>query len=152
MWEITKKISVFHIISVLHGFPGATESVGKHMLEACNNNLEMAVTMFLDGGGIAEEPSTSASSAGASSSRHPPTEWVTPDVPVLSSNIKSPLCLPCIIMTFINKHCSVIQCMFPFLAEMMCEHLFLRSKIFWWSPNPCLEVIQCSFFNVVSCS
>ncbi|XP_075057710.1 UBX domain-containing protein 7 [Mixophyes fleayi] len=46
---------------------GATESVGKHMLEACNQNLEMAVTMFLDGGGIAEEPSTS--SAGASSAR-----------------------------------------------------------------------------------
>ncbi|XP_042709336.2 UBX domain-containing protein 7 isoform X2 [Chrysemys picta bellii] len=39
---------------------GASESVGKHMLEACNNNLEMAVTMFLDGGGIAEEPSTSS--------------------------------------------------------------------------------------------
>lgn len=52
---------------------GATESVGKHMLEACNNNLEMAVTMFLDGGGIAEEPSTSSSSA-ASSSRAPPSE------------------------------------------------------------------------------
>ncbi|XP_030678877.1 UBX domain-containing protein 7 [Nomascus leucogenys] len=41
---------------------GASESVGKHMLEACNNNLEMAVTMFLDGGGIAEEPSTSSAS------------------------------------------------------------------------------------------
>uniref|UniRef100_A0A8C7JQK8 UBX domain-containing protein 7 n=1 Tax=Oncorhynchus kisutch TaxID=8019 RepID=A0A8C7JQK8_ONCKI len=49
-------------------------SVGKHMLEACNNNLEMAVTMFLDGGGIAEEPSTSSSSAGASSSRAPPAD------------------------------------------------------------------------------
>ncbi|XP_068136562.1 UBX domain-containing protein 7 isoform X2 [Hyperolius riggenbachi] len=43
---------------------GATESVGKHMLEACNHNLEMAVTMFLDGGGVVEEPSTS--SAGTS--------------------------------------------------------------------------------------
>uniref|UniRef100_A0A8C8IT35 UBX domain-containing protein 7 n=1 Tax=Oncorhynchus tshawytscha TaxID=74940 RepID=A0A8C8IT35_ONCTS len=53
---------------------GATESVGKHMLEACNNNLEMAVTMFLDGGGIAEEPSTSSSSAGASSSKAPPAD------------------------------------------------------------------------------
>ncbi|XP_058044076.1 UBX domain-containing protein 7 isoform X3 [Ahaetulla prasina] len=41
---------------------GASESAGKHMLEACNNNLEMAVTMFLDGGGIAEEPSTSTAS------------------------------------------------------------------------------------------
>ncbi|XP_039216022.1 UBX domain-containing protein 7 isoform X2 [Crotalus tigris] len=41
---------------------GASESAGKHMLEACNNNLEMAVTMFLDGGGIAEEPSTSSAS------------------------------------------------------------------------------------------
>lgn len=61
-----------HIVCVQH-FLGATESVGKHMLEACNNNLEMAVTMFLDGGGIAEEPSTSSSSA-ASSSRAPPTE------------------------------------------------------------------------------
>ncbi|ETE63374.1 UBX domain-containing protein 7, partial [Ophiophagus hannah] len=40
----------------------ASESAGKHMLEACNNNLEMAVTMFLDGGGIAEEPSTSSAS------------------------------------------------------------------------------------------
>ncbi|KAM3931722.1 UBX domain-containing protein 7 isoform 2-T2 [Leptodactylus fuscus] len=46
---------------------GASESVGKHMLEACSQNLEMAVTMFLDGGGIAEEPSTS--SAGASTAR-----------------------------------------------------------------------------------
>uniref|UniRef100_A0A2K5ZVI8 UBX domain-containing protein 7 n=1 Tax=Mandrillus leucophaeus TaxID=9568 RepID=A0A2K5ZVI8_MANLE len=43
----------------------ASESVGKHMLEACNNNLEMAVTMFLDGGGIAEEPSTSSASVSA---------------------------------------------------------------------------------------
>lgn len=55
------------------GVTGASESVGKHMLEACNNNLEMAVTMFLDGGGIAEEPSTS--SAGVSSVR-PHTEYV----------------------------------------------------------------------------
>lgn len=60
-------------MSVSNTFAGATESVGKHMLEACNNNLEMAVTMFLDGGGIAEEPSTSSSSA-ASSSRAPPSE------------------------------------------------------------------------------
>uniref|UniRef100_A0A8C9VIY2 UBX domain-containing protein 7 n=1 Tax=Scleropages formosus TaxID=113540 RepID=A0A8C9VIY2_SCLFO len=52
----------------------ATESVGKHMLEACDNNLEMAVTMFLDGGGVAEEPSTSSSSSGAPRSRAPPTE------------------------------------------------------------------------------
>ncbi|XP_066508640.1 UBX domain-containing protein 7-like isoform X4 [Hoplias malabaricus] len=44
------------------------------MLEACNNNLEMAVTMFLDGGAITEEPSTSSSSAGASGSRLPHTE------------------------------------------------------------------------------
>lgn len=58
---------------ISNSLPGATESVGKHMLEACNNNLEMAVTMFLDGGGIAEEPSTSSSSA-ASSSRAPSTE------------------------------------------------------------------------------
>ncbi|XP_073530479.1 UBX domain-containing protein 7 isoform X2 [Phyllobates terribilis] len=50
---------------------GASESVGKHMLEACSQNLEMAVTMFLDGGGIAEEPSTS--SAGASTA-HPAVE------------------------------------------------------------------------------
>uniref|UniRef100_A0A674DH66 UBX domain-containing protein 7 n=1 Tax=Salmo trutta TaxID=8032 RepID=A0A674DH66_SALTR len=59
---------------VTQSLHGATESVGKHMLEACNNNLEMAVTMFLDGGGIAEEPSTSSSSAGASSSRAPPAD------------------------------------------------------------------------------
>uniref|UniRef100_A0A7N6ACP3 UBX domain-containing protein 7 n=1 Tax=Anabas testudineus TaxID=64144 RepID=A0A7N6ACP3_ANATE len=57
-----------------------TESVGKHMLEACNNNLEMAVTMFLDGGGIAEEPSTSSSSA-ASSSRAPPSDEVRAPIP-----------------------------------------------------------------------
>lgn len=44
------------------------------MLEACNNNLEMAVTMFLDGDGITQEPSTSSSSA-ASSSRAPPSEY-----------------------------------------------------------------------------
>lgn len=55
-------------------FAGATESVGKHMLEACNNNLEMAVTMFLDGDGVTQEPSTSSSSA-ASSSRAPPSEY-----------------------------------------------------------------------------
>uniref|UniRef100_A0A667WRZ6 UBX domain-containing protein 7 n=1 Tax=Myripristis murdjan TaxID=586833 RepID=A0A667WRZ6_9TELE len=60
---------------------GATESVGKHMLEACNNNLEMAVTMFLDGGGIAEEPSTSSSSTGASSSRGPPADDVRAPIP-----------------------------------------------------------------------
>lgn len=47
---------------------GATESVGRHMLEACNNNLEMAVTMFLDGGGVPEEPSTSSSSGSAAAS------------------------------------------------------------------------------------
>uniref|UniRef100_G1QLH4 UBX domain-containing protein 7 n=1 Tax=Nomascus leucogenys TaxID=61853 RepID=G1QLH4_NOMLE len=51
---------------------GASESVGKHMLEACNNNLEMAVTMFLDGGGIAEEPSTSSASV---STVRPHTEY-----------------------------------------------------------------------------
>ncbi|XP_030630360.1 UBX domain-containing protein 7 [Chanos chanos] len=62
------------LIQQFTAITGATESVGKHMLEACNNNLEMAVTMFLDGGGIAEEPSTSSSSAGASSSRGPPVE------------------------------------------------------------------------------
>ncbi|XP_020499348.2 UBX domain-containing protein 7 isoform X2 [Labrus bergylta] len=59
------------LIQQFTAITGATESVGKHMLEACSNNLEMAVTMFLDGGGIAEEPSTSSSSA-ASSSRAPP--------------------------------------------------------------------------------
>ncbi|KAJ8012324.1 hypothetical protein DPEC_G00067480 [Dallia pectoralis] len=62
------------LIQQFTAITGATDSVGKHMLEACNNNLEMAVTMFLDGGGIAEEPSTSSSSAGASSSRAPPTD------------------------------------------------------------------------------
>uniref|UniRef100_A0A669DMC7 UBX domain-containing protein 7 n=1 Tax=Oreochromis niloticus TaxID=8128 RepID=A0A669DMC7_ORENI len=64
----------------MHCAHGATESVGKHMLEACNNNLEMAVTMFLDGGGIAEEPSTSSSSA-ASSSRAPSTDEVRAPIP-----------------------------------------------------------------------
>uniref|UniRef100_A0A8C7J1K8 UBX domain-containing protein 7 n=1 Tax=Oncorhynchus kisutch TaxID=8019 RepID=A0A8C7J1K8_ONCKI len=62
------------LIQQFTSITGATESVGKHMLEACNNNLEMAVTMFLDGGGIAEEPSTSSSSAGASSSKAPPAD------------------------------------------------------------------------------
>ncbi|XP_062337365.1 UBX domain-containing protein 7 [Osmerus eperlanus] len=62
------------LIQQFTAITGATESVGKHMLEACNNNLEMAVTMFLDGGGIAEEPSTSSSSAATSSSRVPPTD------------------------------------------------------------------------------
>uniref|UniRef100_A0A2K5ZVH8 UBX domain-containing protein 7 n=1 Tax=Mandrillus leucophaeus TaxID=9568 RepID=A0A2K5ZVH8_MANLE len=51
--------------SRVHSGSSASESVGKHMLEACNNNLEMAVTMFLDGGGIAEEPSTSSASVSA---------------------------------------------------------------------------------------
>ncbi|XP_072297577.1 UBX domain-containing protein 7 [Eucyclogobius newberryi] len=68
------------LIQQFTAITGATESVGKHMLEACNNNLEMAVTMFLDGGGIAEEPSTS-SSATASSSRAPPTDEVRAPIP-----------------------------------------------------------------------
>ncbi|XP_060098107.1 UBX domain-containing protein 7 isoform X1 [Heteronotia binoei] len=50
------------LIQQFTAITGASESVGKHMLEACNNNLEMAVTMFLDGGGIADEPSTSSAS------------------------------------------------------------------------------------------
>ncbi|XP_058044077.1 UBX domain-containing protein 7 isoform X4 [Ahaetulla prasina] len=50
------------LIQQFTAITGASESAGKHMLEACNNNLEMAVTMFLDGGGIAEEPSTSTAS------------------------------------------------------------------------------------------
>ncbi|KAM4694050.1 UBX domain-containing protein 7 [Discoglossus pictus] len=58
---------------------GATESVGKHMLEACNHNLEMAVTMFLDGGSVAEEPSTS--SAGASTARPAPDDDVRAPIP-----------------------------------------------------------------------
>ncbi|TST47711.1 UBX domain-containing protein 7 [Bagarius yarrelli] len=57
------------LIQQFTAITGATESVGRHMLEACNNNLEMAVTMFLDGGGIPEEPSTSSGSAAASGSR-----------------------------------------------------------------------------------
>uniref|UniRef100_A0A3B3E2U4 UBX domain-containing protein 7 n=1 Tax=Oryzias melastigma TaxID=30732 RepID=A0A3B3E2U4_ORYME len=68
------------LIQQFTAITGATESVGKHMLEACNNNLEMAVTMFLDGGAIAEEPSTSSSSA-ASSSRAPPTDEVRAPIP-----------------------------------------------------------------------
>lgn len=68
----TLQFCVLNVVLIIT-FEGATESVGKHMLEACNNNLEMAVTMFLDGGGIAEEPSTSSTSA-ASSSRAPPSE------------------------------------------------------------------------------
>ncbi|KAL1763768.1 UBX domain-containing protein 7 [Sigmodon hispidus] len=53
------------LIQQFRAITGASESVGKHMLEACNNNLEMAVTMFLDGGGIAEEPSTNSASVSA---------------------------------------------------------------------------------------
>ncbi|KAM7379335.1 hypothetical protein PAMP_004897 [Pampus punctatissimus] len=68
------------LIQQFTAITGATESVGKHMLEACNNNLEMAVTMFLDGGGIAEEPSTSSSST-ASSSRAPPSDEVRAPIP-----------------------------------------------------------------------
>ncbi|XP_071781226.1 UBX domain-containing protein 7 [Centroberyx gerrardi] len=69
------------LIQQFTAITGATESVGKHMLEACNNNLEMAVTMFLDGGAIAEEPSTSSSSTGASSSRGPPADEVRAPIP-----------------------------------------------------------------------
>ncbi|KAL3055167.1 hypothetical protein OYC64_017967 [Pagothenia borchgrevinki] len=68
------------LIQQFTAITGATESVGQHMLEACNNNLEMAVTMFLDGGAIAEEPSTSSSSA-ASSSRAPPSDEVRAPIP-----------------------------------------------------------------------
>ncbi|XP_048844570.1 UBX domain-containing protein 7 [Brienomyrus brachyistius] len=70
----TSALGLNGLIQQFTAITGATESVGKHMLEACDNNLEMAVTMFLDGGGMVEEPSTSSSSAGASSSRAPPTE------------------------------------------------------------------------------
>ncbi|XP_017350668.1 UBX domain-containing protein 7 [Ictalurus punctatus] len=56
------------LIQQFTAITGATESVGRHMLEACNNNLEMAVTMFLDGGGVPEEPSTSSSSGSAAAS------------------------------------------------------------------------------------
>ncbi|CAL8280091.1 unnamed protein product [Lota lota] len=69
------------LIQQFTAITGATESIGKHMLEACNNNLEMAVTMFLDGGGIAEEPSTSSGSAAASSSRAPPSDEVRAPIP-----------------------------------------------------------------------
>ncbi|CAB1326048.1 unnamed protein product [Coregonus sp. 'balchen'] len=69
------------LIQQFTSITGATESVGKHMLEACNNNLEMAVTMFLDGGGITEEPSTSSSSAGASSSKAPADDEVRAPIP-----------------------------------------------------------------------
>uniref|UniRef100_A0A4W3JKJ1 UBX domain-containing protein 7 n=1 Tax=Callorhinchus milii TaxID=7868 RepID=A0A4W3JKJ1_CALMI len=62
---------------MMHGC--ASESVGKHILEACNNNLEMAVTMYLDGGGIAEEPSTST--AGTSASRPPAQDEVRAPIP-----------------------------------------------------------------------
>nr|XP_057923144.1 UBX domain-containing protein 7 isoform X1 [Doryrhamphus excisus] len=68
------------LIQQFTAITGATESVGKHMLEACNNNLEMAVTMFLDGGVVAEEPSTSSGSA-ASSSRVPPSDEVRAPIP-----------------------------------------------------------------------
>ncbi|NWS73929.1 UBXN7 protein, partial [Crotophaga sulcirostris] len=61
------------------GFPGASESVGRHMLEACNNNLEMAVNMYLDSGGIAEEPSTST--AGVSAVRPHTEDEVRPPIP-----------------------------------------------------------------------
>ncbi|XP_029930741.1 UBX domain-containing protein 7 [Myripristis murdjan] len=74
-------LGVNGLIQQFTAITGATESVGKHMLEACNNNLEMAVTMFLDGGGIAEEPSTSSSSTGASSSRGPPADDVRAPIP-----------------------------------------------------------------------
>ena len=74
-YYVTMLIISMGLLFIYYGyFLGATESIGKHMLEACNNNLEMAVTMFLDGGGIAEEPSTSSGSAAASSSRAPPEE------------------------------------------------------------------------------
>ncbi|KAJ3594960.1 hypothetical protein NHX12_004265 [Muraenolepis orangiensis] len=69
------------LIQQFTAITGATESIGKHMLEACNNNLEMAVTMFLDGGGIAEEPSTSSGSAAASSSRAQPSDEVRAPIP-----------------------------------------------------------------------
>lgn len=54
------------------------------MLEACNNNLEMAVTMFLDGGGIAEEPSTSSA---AVSAVRPHTEYVHGHVCINTSSL-----------------------------------------------------------------
>ncbi|KAM8838544.1 UBX domain-containing protein 7 isoform 1-T1 [Synchiropus picturatus] len=76
----TSATGVNGLIQQFTAITGVTESVGKHMLEACNNNLEMAVTMFLDGGGVAEEPSTSSGSA-ASSSRAPPTDEVRAPIP-----------------------------------------------------------------------
>ncbi|XP_077472248.1 UBX domain-containing protein 7 isoform X1 [Stigmatopora argus] len=76
----TSTLAVNGLIQQFTAITGATESVGKHMLEACNNNLEMAVTMFLDGGVVAEEPSTSSGSA-ASSSRVPPSDEVRAPIP-----------------------------------------------------------------------
>ncbi|KAL4608374.1 UBX domain-containing protein 7 [Arapaima gigas] len=70
----TSTLGLNGLIQQFTAITGATESVGKHMLEACDNNLEMAVTMFLDGGGVAEEPSTSSSSSGTPRSRVPPAE------------------------------------------------------------------------------
>uniref|UniRef100_A0A674PDD5 UBX domain-containing protein 7 n=1 Tax=Takifugu rubripes TaxID=31033 RepID=A0A674PDD5_TAKRU len=76
--ETSKKRQLKKVLCPCPSLLGATESVGKHMLEACNNNLEMAVTMFLDGGGIAEEPSTSTST---STSSTPPTDEVRAPIP-----------------------------------------------------------------------
>ncbi|OXB83475.1 UNVERIFIED_CONTAM: hypothetical protein H355_006322 [Colinus virginianus] len=73
------------LIQQFTAITGASESVGKHMLEACNNNLEMAVTMFLDGGGIAEEPSTSSA---AVSAVRPHTEYVQGHVCLKTSSLR----------------------------------------------------------------
>jgi len=34
------------------------------------------------------------------------------------------------------------------LTETTCEHPFLRSKTFWWSQSPCLEVLQVTFIHL----
>uniref|UniRef100_A0A3B1ITL1 UBX domain-containing protein 7 n=1 Tax=Astyanax mexicanus TaxID=7994 RepID=A0A3B1ITL1_ASTMX len=69
------------LIQQFTAITGATESVGRHMLEACNNNLEMAVTMFLDGGGIPEEPSTSSAIASGSRHQHTAEDEVRAPIP-----------------------------------------------------------------------
>uniref|UniRef100_A0A8C0CM51 UBX domain-containing protein 7 n=1 Tax=Balaenoptera musculus TaxID=9771 RepID=A0A8C0CM51_BALMU len=60
--HLTASLALKGLIHQFTAITSASESVGKHMLETYHNNLEVAVAMFLDGGGMAEEPSTSSAS------------------------------------------------------------------------------------------
>ena len=48
--DITDKTKTFHVNTKTLIFPGCEREMGKNLLEACGNNLEMAVNMHMENG------------------------------------------------------------------------------------------------------